>query len=123
VRLRLIALTISIIAGCSNKSTESDTVRWHANCDTIAANFKACYGPGWTDSELKNPAKYSIYRVTVERINSPDWSTEIFRKEFPAQSVSPNLLSDSRQPVVRYESVPRRVVFKLGQPQASFILP
>jgi hypothetical protein len=123
VRYRLFVLLVSLIAGCSSQKAESDKIRWHVNCDNIASNFKACYGPGWTDTELKNPAKYSIYRVTVERIKSPDWSTEIFRKELPAQSVAPHLLVDSKQAVVRYEPASRQVFFKLGQPHVSFTLP
>ena len=118
----LLAMVVLLI-GCVDKQKQAlGSTVWSAQCEQLPSQqYQACYGPG--RFEDGNGAGFNKYRISVDQVHSADSYISVFEKEYPLADIDPSLIDYDAHEVVSFDSIVRRVTFKLGPTQAEYKLP
>ena len=116
--VRLFALLLLInISGCQREDAAFDVgpgSYGQVTCTQLQDQYRACYGPGWSEGVVRNRANYDFYSISIERINLSGSSSVLFEKKFAASEVSPRVLSSDAADIVQLEG--RTIKFHIHEP-------
>lgn len=119
----LLLAIIVLLVGCVDKPKQAlGSTVWSAQCEQLPSQqYQACYGPG--RFEDGKGSGFNKYRISVDQVHSAGSYISVFEKEYSLADIDPSLIDHDAHEVVSFDSIIRRVTFKLGPTQAEYKLP
>jgi hypothetical protein len=72
------------------------------SCVAFRVDYRACYGPGWSEGVTRKKANYDYYQISVEKAHATG-TTVLFTKKFDVNEVKKSVLNRNAQDVVRID--------------------
>jgi hypothetical protein len=107
VRLFTLLLLVNISA-CQREDAAFDVgpgAYGQVACIQLQDQYRACYGPGWSEGVERKKANYDFYSISIEQINPDGRSSVLFEKKFAANEVNPRVLTPETPDIVQFDGM------------------